>query len=56
MVGARIWLGSEQRRLPRAPAIFERKIRWRLDFPEEGDHSEWRPNYASVVDNATKVE
>ena len=26
-----VWLGSDKRRLPRTPAIFERKIKWRLD-------------------------
>ena len=51
-----MWLGSESRRLPRAPAVFDRKTRWRLDFPEEGDHTDWRPNYSSAVENASKVE
>ena len=51
-----VWLGSSERRMPRAPAIFDRKTKWRLGFPEEGEVSEWRPNYSSAVDNAAKVE
>ena len=46
-----VWLGSDQRRLPRTPAVFERKRRWRFKFPEENEWSEWRPNYSSAEEN-----
>ena len=51
-----VWLGSDAHRLPRAPAISERKRKWRLNFPEEGEWAEWRPNYSSADDNRDKVE
>ena len=51
-----VWLGSDARRLPRTPAIFERKRTRRLSFPEEGEWAEWRPNYASAEENRLKVE
>ena len=28
-----VWLGSDERKLPRTPAIFDRERKWRLDFP-----------------------
>ena len=51
-----VWLGAEDRPLPRTLAVFDRKVRWRLNYPEDGDCSEWRPNYGSAVENADKVE
>ena len=36
-----VWLGSAERRLPRAPAIFERKTRWRMGYAEPDEISAW---------------
>eukprot|EP00973_Karenia_brevis_P063463 8820144-Karenia_brevis.AAC.1 len=44
-------------KLPRTPAIFERKVRWRkLDGMDEAVMPASRDNYTSAVENVTAVE
>ena len=50
-----VWLGSKQRKLPRAPAIFDRKVKWRLAEPPDESHGEWQANYSSMRDHADLV-
>ena len=38
------WIGEEGRKLPRTPAIFERKNKWALKPLEEDAAAEWRSN------------
>ena len=51
-----MWLGSPSRKLPRTPAVFDRKTKWR--FPEmTGDcRSDWQKNYSSIGEHAELVE
>ncbi len=58
--GVRIGVGQ---RLPRTPAVFERRRAWRLAEQYDPDvwrqaflPSEWRDNYASAADHAAEVE
>ena len=39
------WLGSKQRKLPRTPAVFDRKLKWRLIEPVDERHHAWQSNY-----------
>ena len=50
-----VWLGSPSRLLPRAPALYDRKIKWALK--DEGDslHREWTTNYTSHKGHEEKV-
>ena len=55
-----VWLGSPSRKLPRAPAIFDRKTRWRKiepwrDFFSDELHGGWQTNYPSLVEHARLV-
>merc|ERR1712127_1038781 len=55
-----VWLGSPTRKLPRAPAIFDRKTRWRKiepwrDFFSDELHGGWQTNYPSLVEHARLV-
>ena len=43
-----VWLGSVDRKLPRAPAIYERKTKWPRDDPELALQPEWQTNYSSL--------
>ena len=50
-----VWLGSTRRKLPRTPAVFDRKVKWRLAEPPEESHGEWQLNYSSMQDHADLV-
>ena len=45
-----------QQRLPRTPAIYDRKIRWRRHVGEEGDNEGWKANYRSAVEHRGEIE
>ena len=51
-----VWLGSSTRKLPRAPAIFDRKTRWKYAAPEGPLHGEWQTNYPSLKEHARVVQ
>jgi len=51
-----VWLGSTERPLPRAPALFDRKTRWTLPEIDKDVEGVWRSNYSSTVENLEKVE
>jgi hypothetical protein len=44
-----LWLGVDQR-LPRAPAIFERKVHWRLQPVDRPEQAVWAENYVSATE------
>ena len=46
------WLGSMSRTLPRTPAIFDRKTKWRWAEPTDELHGEWQDNYSSLKEHA----
>ena len=50
-----VWLGSQQRRLPRTPAVFDRKTKWKFAEPTELLHGEWQTNYSSLREHAATV-
>ena len=50
------WLGSPQRRLPRTPAVFDRKTRWAKIEPVDELHQGWQLNYPSLDEHANLVE
>ena len=50
-----VWLGSQRRKLPRTPAVFERKVRWKFAEPTEELHGEWQTNYPSLREHAKTV-
>ena len=51
-----VWVGSSERCLPRTPALFDRKTRWKLDRPDSKEYGEWQVNYSSVGDHLTQVK
>eukprot|EP00972_Heterocapsa_arctica_P013818 2037897-Heterocapsa_arctica.AAC.1 len=43
-----VWLGVDKR-MPRTPAVFERKRKWRLDETgDEASRTMWAENYSSA--------
>ena len=50
-----VWLGSEDRPLPRTPALYERKTKWGVGDGDPELHGEWRVNYSSIADHEKKV-
>ena len=50
------WLGSATRKLPRAPAIFDRKVKWRTMEPVDELHQGWQVNYPSLAEHADLVQ
>jgi hypothetical protein len=44
-----IWLGVDQR-LPRTPAVFERKTAWRMHHTERPAEAVWAHNYTSAAE------
>ena len=50
-----VWLGSQTRKLPRAPAIFDRKVKWKFPEATEPLHGEWQTNYPSLREHAATV-
>ena len=50
-----VWLGSVERKLPRTPALYERKTKWPRDDPELALHGEWQTNYSSLHEHERQV-
>ena len=50
-----VWLGAPERKLPRTPALYERKSKWALGAGDPALHGEWRVNYSSLADHEQKV-
>ena len=50
------WLGSPQRKLPRTPTVFDRKVRWAKIEPVDELHQGWQLNYPSLEEHANLVE
>ena len=50
------WLGSTERKLPRTPAVFDRKIKWAKIEQVDELHSGWQTNYSSIAEHADLVE
>ena len=50
------WLGSAQRKLPRTPAVFDRKIKWAKIEQVDELHSGWQTNYSSIAEHADLVD
>jgi hypothetical protein len=51
-----VWVGSKDRPLPRTPAVFSRKVKWRLGELDPLAQPEWRPNYSSLDDHVPQVK
>ena len=51
-----VWLGSPKRKLPRTPAVFDRKTKWRWAEPTEDLQGEWQKNYPSLREHAAIVQ
>ena len=49
-------MGSPDRPLPRAPAIYNRKTRWALKDDGSMLHGDWSANYSSLAEHAAQVE
>ena len=44
------------RQLPRTPAVFDRKTKWRWAEPTDELHGEWQENYSSLKEHADLVQ
>ena len=51
-----VYIGSKGRRLPRTPAVFERKTKWKLADLDPLAQPEWRGNYGSTADHVGQVK
>ena len=51
-----VWLGSPTRKLPRTPAVFDRKTKWRWAEPTEQLHGELQSNYSSLKEHVATVQ
>ena len=51
-----VWLGSPKRKLPRTPAVFDRKTKWRFPEPDEDERGDWQRNYSSIANHADLVK
>ena len=51
-----VWLGSPSRKLPRTPAVFDRKTKWRFQEIGEEDRGDWQHNYSSLDEHASLVQ
>ena len=49
-----VWLGSRERKLPRTPSVFDRKVKWKF-ATDEPVHGEWQANYPSLREHAATV-
>ena len=49
-------MGSSHRKLPRAPAIFDRKVKWKLGELDPLAQPEWRANYTSADEHRKHVK
>lgn len=50
-----VWIGSPERRLPRTPAIFERKTKWPVHDASNSLHGQWKANYPSMTEHERQV-
>ena len=50
------WLGSKLRKLPRTPAVFDRKVKWRMMEPVDSMHQGWQSNYPSLDEHVDLVQ
>ena len=51
-----VWIGSKEKKLPRAPALYERKTKWPTYGAEEvALHGDWRTNYGSLREHEAQV-
>ena len=50
-----VWVGSRDRRLPRTPAVFARKRKWRLGELDPVAQPEWQANYSSITTHSDQV-
>ena len=48
-----VWLGSPDRKLPRAPALYERKTKWPKRDSTLALHGKWKANYPSMSGSET---
>ena len=50
-----VWLGSPDKPLPRAPALYDRKVKWPKHDESTSLHGEWRANYSSIREHEVQV-
>ena len=50
-----VWLGAPSRKLPRTPAVFDRKTKLRFPDLAEEERGDWQRNYSSITDHADLV-
>ena len=48
-------MGSPERKLPRAPAIYERKVKWPVHDLSVCLHGQWKANYSSLCEHERQV-
>ena len=51
-----VWLGAPDRKLPRTPAVFVRKVKWKKLEKTDELHGGWQHNYSSIGEHAHLVE
>ena len=51
-----VWLGSPSRKLPRTPAVFDRKTKWKFQEITEEERGDWQRNYSSLREHAELVQ
>ena len=51
-----VWLGAPDRKSPRTPAVFDRKIIWKKLGKTDEPHGGWQQNYSSIGEHAHLVE
>ena len=51
-----VWLGSPSRKLPRTPAVFDRKAKWKFQDSTEEGGGDWQRNYPSLEEHAVLVQ
>ena len=50
-----VWIGSEEKKLPRTPALYERKTKWPLHDDSCALHGDWKANYSSLREHEAQV-
>ena len=50
-----VWLGSPERKLPRTPAIYDRKTKWPVYDTSTCLHGQWKVNYGSLKEHEKQV-
>ena len=53
--GRGVYLGSQFRKLPRTPGVFDRKVKWKYAEATEPLHGEWQSNCPSLREHASVV-